>query len=195
MTVNNNDILEFAVHGQGTGGKEMVNVYHFKYTGNASIADATCLTQAQTYLVSLLGSISLYLSNQATYSYVIVKNVTQSTEVGQINLSVAGGSASDALPFGTASLMTGRTNVLKRRARKFLWGLAEQFTSSQALTSAALTALTAVATKWVNGHAWDANTKRFVSGVLAAAGVVFTTLSSVAANGTPAYQRNRKPGA
>jgi len=191
--VNNNDVVKIAVHGTGMGGKDMVNVYCYKFTTDIAITETAFLAQVQIFIVSMMAAIALWMKTTVKYSYCIAFNVTQNIEIGSINLSVAGAKTDDTLPFGVAALTTGRTAQLKVRGRKFLWGLVESASDNQYWIGQVVSALATYAAKYLEGSTWDAGKKKLVVGVLYGVAHVFTAITSTAASGTPAYQRRRKP--
>jgi len=150
-------------------------------------------------LVAIYGEIENNMSDLVTV--VSATNYKMGYELGQWVVSellgveaigVQGNDVNEMLPHGVAGLITLPTTTSKTRGRKFFAGLSENATADGTWIAAAVTAMLAAAAE----YAADISVvgEFIMRPVLLSTKGNVLTYNAYAANGTPSYQRRRKPG-
>jgi len=190
----NGDVLKLTVGGTATGGRPMANVYNYVLGLDEAIDDSALLTAANACATAIYSALKGICHTSCTYTTLDVYNVTQDRNVGTTLISQVGTQSGDALPFGTAALLSADTDKKGRRGRKYLWGVCEDRTVAQVYTGTALVTLIGCAVLWLLGYSWEQGAKALIPVVLDAVDDTYSFFSSVTANAVPAYQRRRRPG-
>jgi len=105
---------------------------------------------------------------------------------------VVGGSAVDMLPHACAPYITANTDDVKKRARKYFMGFADDQSDASTLDSAAYSALINLATEWLTDIIVEAGTE-LVPALAGLGGAEKLLLTAIVSN-LIGSQRRRKPG-
>lgn len=143
--INDGDIITVSADVLITGSL-MQNVYALKF---ASTAGGANVTQAgilvRSFMKGVYGTIAAEITNTTTFVALIVKNLTQGTDVGTYAWDTswaAAMSGSDILPPACSPVITFPTIASKTRGRKFFWGWTENaILNTSQLNGTALTRL------------------------------------------------------
>jgi hypothetical protein len=195
MSVAYNDILQVTARWTLFDTGDNQNVFACQSENVLSVPDDEVLEDMAEWMEDLYTPLLSNMCITLATDTVVVKNVTQSTDVGYSAWpSITGGSSSnDALPSGVAALVIAGTGVIKHYGRKFFPGFTVVSQVLGEWTSGTLTALASAGTVWItpftstNGHDWRPGIIRRDTGA-------FLPFTDTVARAVCAYQRRRRQG-
>lgn len=159
MTVQNGDVLKITAVLTFATGDVAENIYYLKAVIAAPLTDAQAVNYAETYLDDMYTQVQDYISNSLTLGTCPVDKIEWDGEkwevvenVGLATPDVTLADTGSLLPYQNAPMALGQTSRPKSNGKKFLMGFTEDSQAGGLLISAAVTALAAYATEWINGY-------------------------------------------
>lgn len=157
------EILRVAVTYKDGWGSDIVNTWTYQYTGN-TVNDDDVADDVKDEMSNVYEELHTYVNDGTDPDTIKIdviewngtKIVTDRTIFdGAFTPVTVPGAADHGLPPTTAPLITGNTNVPKRRARKYLLPIVETESSFGECSATVLTALATLALEWLNGKSVD----------------------------------------
>lgn len=152
MTVNVGDVLRASARSNfGTGGFDLVNVFHFQFDSAAAIPDAQAVTDIGAILEDMENAVISRIGTIIKYVDITIQNITQNTLLGANPWPTitAGLEPGDVVSPQVAALIIGRTLTPGIQARKYHYGAGENQVNNGTFLSTMLTSLGNYAARYI----------------------------------------------